>query len=114
MNNIDSTILSLVATAQRQIKHNELGFGDPLTFWVRAFNKAEGKLYNVKHTFDGNVLAIESSDGTRIYLTTRKTCQCAAYVEPVKVGAKPRVCFHRAAFTLLKKYNEVLAIAKSI
>lgn len=76
---------------------------------IRAIDKAASVLRNNTFTFSGETLAVKSeSRADIIYLTTRETCTCPAYVEPVRVGGEPRYCKHRASFNLAKSFVSVI------
>lgn len=68
----------------------------------RAFTKAAGKLISgkIKIRQDGNSVALGSDSG-ELYMPTTEKCQCPAF-EKGKL-----YCWHRAAFTLISRYNVV-------
>jgi predicted double-glycine peptidase len=111
--NINTAIVALVSVNQI----NKFLADDQMDMirqsaWVNAFNKAEQTLTQRQvFSFNGNTLAIASSDNSQIYITTRTTCQCPAFTQTGFNGETPKPCYHRAVFTLLTKYQAVLEAA---
>lgn len=91
------TLLLLVVDALKQQAPNES--------WQNAAAKAYEKLKLVPSRLVDNRLIVASDSGN-VYAANLESCQCAAFLnsDPLAVG-----CWHRAAFAIVKRYNEVTA-----
>lgn len=106
---MNNHLLEVIATEEvaRLNSHIEQSTPERIKRWTNAVEKAfdylrnNGTNYGVAYKMLPTGLAVVSSDKNTIHFATRNECDCDAYVN----SGNP--CWHRAAYTLISKYNMV-------